>query len=193
MRKIAFAFIVSCCVSGFLFGEATEAKFRKIELENAGFTIPAENGVIGWKVASRDWPGKMEVREEKEGGNCLVITALPSPTQKDKEGKPKEEVLVKSSPDFDMKIGDQVKVSFEYRINDSDTSANPILFGPRLSQWLPGLKKGKTDGWVKYSAVYTLKELRDQVKEGKYAFGFNVWNGPFEVRNIVVAVQRQEN
>ncbi len=194
MKNIPLVLAVSLCASGLLAQETPEPPFRKIKLENPDFAIPADNGVIGWSAYNRDWPGKLEVKDDEKEGKYLVITPLPSPTQKDKSG-PIIQVLVNSSPHFTAAVGDKVKIEFEFRLADAKTSGGPTLNGPSLAHWLPSFKamRPKTGEWIKYSCVYAIKELRDKVKGGKYSLGFCVSNSPVEIRKVAVSLQKQGN
>lgn len=194
MKTITIALAASFCAFGLLGQDASESPFRKIKLENPEFAIPADNGVVGWGVYNRDWPGKVEVKDGEKEGKCLVITPLPSPTQKDKSG-PIVQVLVTGSPDFTAAVGDKIKIEFEFRLVDAKTSGGPMLNGPALSHWLPSFKamKPKIGEWTKYSSVYTLKELRDKIKGGKYTIGFCVANSSVEIRNVALSLQKQKD
>ncbi len=162
----------------------------KIKLENADFSIPAEDGVVGWSCLNRDWPGTLEVKTDEQDCRYLRVTPLKSPTQFDAKKKPKCMSIVYGGTKFNAAAGDRVRVRFQVRISQG-AAGGPVLDNGRSLQWLPGFRSsGAVAGqWNDYSAEYTIKETKSKQESGKYSLDFLVEHAPVDIRRISLILQ----
>ncbi len=191
MTKILSAAIVFMAITFGLTAQ-TETAFKKVKLANPKFEIPADNGIIGWQAFNRDWLGKLEIMETQEDGKFLRITPLPSPTQKNANGSPRNLVLVRATPSFKGEVGKKVKIQFEFRANTAKPEGGPQLYGPGGIQYPPSFRamKPAAGKWISYSAEYTIKPLKDKSPSGTFYLGFSVENNSVDLRNVSLAVEK---
>ena len=190
MKKTVL-FAIAALIAGTVFGQENAAQnMRKVKLENADFAIPAENGVVGWSCHNRDWPGKLEVKDDENGGKYLSVTPLKSPTQVDAKKEPKVAAFVYGGTKFNAAAGDKLVIKFQVRVSP-ETSGSPVLDDGCFSQWLPSFKavRAVAGQWCDYSVEYTIRETKNKLKNGKYSLGFLIDRGAVDIRPISLSIR----
>lgn len=190
MKKIILL-LIAFLIGGYGVGqENTAQNMRMIRLENGDFAIPSEIGIVGWNCHNRDWPGKLEIKDDENGGKYLSVTPLKSPTQLDTKNEPQISALVFSGTKFNAAVGDKMILKFQIRTS-AESSGYLILDNDRDSQWLPSLKTASpvAGQWCDYIVEYTIKETANKQQRGKYSLRFQISGSPVDIRPISLSIQ----
>lgn len=166
--------------------------FTPVKLNNSDFTKLDKQGKVAfWAAFNRDWPGNVKTVKDADGKMVLNVQPTKSPTQKTNMA-----MLFCQTP-IAIQNGDQVRVSFLFRLKKMDKEAlgtSVVMVssnGGKFNAWMSTLrsfmKLPVPNVWKKYDRTITVAK---QPKAGTFTMTIQVKGKEVEFRDFAVEVKK---